>query len=81
LKGWAGLYAVTPDDNPIIGTIPEVEGFFCAVGFSGHGFQHGPAVGRLLSELILEGDTFIDLSPFSYGRFKQKRQRGERRVV
>jgi len=81
LKGWAGLYAVTPDDNPIIGTIPGVEGFFCAVGFSGHGFQHGPAVGRLLSELILEGNTFIDLSPFSYGRFKKKRLRGERRVV
>ncbi|MFQ5721155.1 MAG: NAD(P)/FAD-dependent oxidoreductase [Candidatus Aminicenantales bacterium] len=81
LKGWAGLYAVTPDDNPIIGALSEVEGFFCAAGFSGHGFQHGPAVGQILSELILKGKAMFDLSPFAYGRFKQTGLRGERRVV
>ena len=71
LRGWGGLYAMTPDENPIIGEIPEIEGFFCATGFSGHGFQHGPAVGRILSDLILDGKARFKLAPFSYDRFKK----------
>jgi sarcosine oxidase subunit beta len=71
LRGWGGLYAMTPDENPVIGEIPEIKGFFCATGFSGHGFQHGPGVGRILSELILDGKTEFDLSPFGYDRFKK----------
>ncbi len=71
LRGWGGLYAMTPDENPIIGEITGIIGFFCATGFSGHGFQHGPAVGRILSELILDGTTSFNLSPFSYDRFKK----------
>ena len=80
LRGWAGLYEMTPDDNPIIGEMPSLGGFFCAAGFSGHGFQHGPAVGRILSELILDGRTDFDLVPFAFDRFAEKRQ-GEKRVV
>lgn len=68
-RGWGGLYAITPDDNPIIGALPEAEGFFCAIGFSGHGFQQAPTVGRILSELILDGRTDFDLAPFAYDRF------------
>jgi len=71
LRGWGGLYAMTPDENPIIGKIPEIDGFYCATGFSGHGFQHGLAVGRIMSELILDGKTQFDLSPFGYDRFKK----------
>lgn len=81
LRGWAGLYAITPDQNPIIGAVPNIEGFYGAVGFSGHGFQQGPAVGRLLSELILDGQTDFDLTPFAYDRFKMKKSIEERRVV
>lgn len=81
LRGWGGLYAITPDENPIIGEIPAVQGFVCAVGFSGHGFQHGPAVGRILSELILEGQTSFDLSPFVYERFKKRKKTVEKRTV
>jgi len=81
LRGWGGLYAITPDENPIIGEIPAVHGFVCAVGFSGHGFQHGPAVGRLLSELILEGQTSFDLSPFAFERFKKRKKTVEKRTV
>jgi sarcosine oxidase subunit beta len=77
LRGWAGLYAMTPDENPIIGEIPGIKGFFCATGFSGHGFQHGPAVGRILSELILDGNTKFDLSPFRYDRFKECKKTSE----
>jgi sarcosine oxidase subunit beta len=77
LRGWGGLYAMTPDENPIIGKIPGIEGFYCATGFSGHGFQHGLAVGRILSELILEGKTQFDLSPFDYDRFRKSKETKE----
>jgi sarcosine oxidase subunit beta len=69
LRGWGGLYAMTPDENPIIGEIPGAKGFFCATGFSGHGFQHGPAVGRIISEIIVDGTTSFNLMPFRYDRF------------
>jgi sarcosine oxidase subunit beta len=81
LRGWAGLYDITPDDNPIIGALPDVHGLFCAIGFSGHGFQQGPTVGRILSELILDGRTDFDLSPFAYDRFDKVAGKGETRVV
>jgi len=81
LRGWAGLYAITPDENPIIGRLGELDGFFGAVGFSGHGFQHGPSVGRILSELILTGKTDFDLIPFSYTRFARQAGPGEKRTV
>jgi len=71
LRGWGGLYAMTPDENPIIGEIPAIKGFFCATGFSGHGFQHGPAVGRILSEIIADGTTRFNLKPFRYHRFAE----------
>ena len=80
LRGWAGLYEVTPDDNPIIGGIPVLSGFYCACGFSGHGFQQGPAVGRILSQLIVEGSADLDLKPFAYDRFAAKNE-GERKAV
>lgn len=81
LRGWGGLYAVTPDDNPIIGALPGVEGLFCAIGFSGHGFQQSPTVGRILSELILDGETDIDLRSFAHDRFGKVTGKSETRVV
>lgn len=81
MRGWGGLYEITPDENPIIGAIPEVHGFYCAIGFSGHGFQHGPSVGRILTELILHGDTSFDLSPFASNRFRNRKVQREKRVV
>jgi sarcosine oxidase, subunit beta len=80
-RGWGGLYAITPDDNPIIGALPDAAGFYCAIGFSGHGFQQAPTVGRILSELILDGQTDFDLSPFAYDRFAKVSGKAETRVV
>lgn len=80
-KGWGGLYTITPDGNPIIGADPNVKGFYNAIGFSGHGFQHGPAVGQILSDLIVHGFTALDLAPFSSERFTQGPLHGEKRVV
>ncbi len=67
VRAQAGLHEDSPDDNGIVGRVKEVEGFYVACGFSGHGFMHSPAVGRLVAELVLgkEVDRTIlsDLSP------------------
>jgi len=58
IRGWAGLYAVNRlDHNAIPGERPELEGFYLANGFSGHGLQQAPAVGRYLAELITKNNT------------------------
>ncbi len=67
--GWAGLRPLTPDDHAIIGWAPGVEGFFLAVGFGGHGFQHSPATGRHVAEWLVEGKPSLDLSLFDPARF------------
>jgi glycine/D-amino acid oxidase-like deaminating enzyme len=62
-RSWAGLYDVnTLDGNAIIGEWPLIDGLYLASGFSGHGFQQGPAVGRYLAESILGRPHEIDLS-------------------
>jgi sarcosine oxidase subunit beta len=68
-RGWAGLYAVTPDHHPIVEeTVP---GFVTAAGFSGHGFQHAPATGQLVTELVADGEaSLIDVEPLSSRRFE-----------
>jgi len=69
VRGWAGLYAVnTLDGNAILGQWPEVEGLFLANGFSGHGLQQAPAVGRYLAELVLMLPVSLDLSIFGPDR-------------
>ncbi|HEX9269557.1 MAG TPA: FAD-binding oxidoreductase [Candidatus Limnocylindria bacterium] len=67
----AGLYDVSPDNHAIMGQAPDLEGFYLACGFSGHGFQHGPATGRLMAELLLDGRTTgIDIAPLAIERFR-----------
>jgi sarcosine oxidase subunit beta len=65
---WAGLYDMTPDAHPIVGLVAD--GVYAACGFSGHGFMQSPAVGRALAELILRGESSIDLSPYALERFE-----------
>lgn len=66
VKGWAGLYAMTTlDSNAIIGEWPEIKGFYLANGFSGHGLQQGPAVGRYITELLTKREHVLDLSIFT----------------
>jgi sarcosine oxidase, subunit beta len=70
-SSWAGLYEMTPDRLPVVGPTP-VEGLFVAAGFSGHGFQHGPIVGKLLAEMIVEGAAHtVDIAALSVERFAQ----------
>ena len=70
--GWSGLFTTTPDWHPILDRVPGIEGLYCMVGFSGHGFKLAPAIGRAMSELVLEGRaTSIDLSPLRFSRFDE----------
>jgi sarcosine oxidase subunit beta len=78
---WAGLYEVTPDANPIIGPAAGVDGLFLINGFSGHGFQHSPAAGRILADVIAGRDPRFDLTPFATGRFTTGAVTGERYFV
>jgi len=78
---WAGLYEMTPDAMPIIGP-SNIEGLFVLAGFSGHGFQHSPAAGRILSEMIVRGEARdFDTTPFSLDRFRLGSQEIEANVV
>jgi sarcosine oxidase subunit beta len=79
---WVGLYEMTPDRHPIIGRAPGIEGLYLANGFSGHGFQHAPVVGKLLAELIVEGETrTVDISSLGLERFATGDIVRERHVV
>ena len=79
---WAGLYEMTPDAMPIIGPAREVEGFFLITGFSGHGFQHSPAAGRILADIIAgREDRSTDLKPFSFARFSGESTEREANVI
>jgi FAD-dependent oxidoreductase domain-containing protein 1 len=73
IRGWAGLYDHnTKDQNAIIGEHPELTGYYLVCGFSGHGMQQAPAIGKGMSELIREGRyRTVDLSPLSYERFER----------
>ncbi|MFH1140000.1 MAG: FAD-binding oxidoreductase [Pseudomonadota bacterium] len=82
MRGWAGLYAVnTLDGNAILGEWPELKGFYLANGFSGHGLQQGPAVGRYISELILGLKPSLDLSIFRPERILENKPLAEGGLV
>jgi sarcosine oxidase subunit beta len=69
---WAGLYEMTPDRHPVVGEAPGVRGFYLANGFSGHGFQHAPVIGKVLAELIVEGRaSTVDISSLALERFSR----------
>lgn len=69
VRQWAGLYNLTPDRQPIYGAVDNVEGFYMAVGYSGHGFMFAPMTGLLMAEIILGEETSIDISSLDLGRF------------
>lgn len=63
--GYAGLYACTPDSQPIIDTLPDLDGLLVVTGFSGHGFKLSPAVGEAVAELLVSGKQ----KPAGWGMF------------
>jgi sarcosine oxidase subunit beta len=69
-RGWAGIEARMPDDIPVIGPSSTQPGVFHAFGFSAHGFELAPIVGRILAELITTGRTDLPIAPFAITRWK-----------
>ena len=82
LTEWGGLYEVTPDAQPILGKLPQVEGLYSCTGFSGHGFMHGPVCGLLLAEEVLDGSAeTVDIDSLRWERFDSGLVAGEYNVV
>ncbi len=79
--GNQGLYEVAPDSNPIISPIPEKEGLYCCAGFSGHGFMHSPAAGRIMAEMLLDEKPHLDVSSLSIDRFANRHGEKERLII
>jgi len=82
-RAWAGHYDLnTFDANAIVGPLPGLPNLLIATGFSGHGLQQAPGVGRGLAELIMHGRyVSLDLSPLGYERVARGQPLLEQNVV
>ena len=70
MRGVTGVYDMTPDSRPLLGEVSEVTGLHICAGFSGMGFKISPAIGLVMSELLLDGrGKTVDISSFCPGRF------------
>lgn len=70
MRGVTGVYDMTPDSRPLLGEVPGVAGLHICAGFSGMGFKISPAIGMVMSELLLDGrGKTVDISSFCPGRF------------
>jgi len=72
MRGVTGVYDMTPDSRPLLGEIPGIRGLFVCAGFSGMGFKISPAIGLVMSELVLDGKaSSVDIAPFRPNRFAE----------
>jgi sarcosine oxidase, subunit beta len=78
---WSGLYEITPDHQAILGPIGELEGFWCAAGFSGHGFMQAPAAALLVTQLLMDHRSDIDITSFAFDRFARGGLVAEKNVI
>jgi sarcosine oxidase, subunit beta len=74
MRGVTGVYDMTPDSRPLLGEIPGIRGLYVCAGFSGMGFKISPAVGLVMSELVLDGESqAVDISAFRPSRFAEQK--------
>jgi sarcosine oxidase subunit beta len=72
VRGITGVYDLTPDYRPLLGEVPEVRGLHVVAGFSGMGFKIAPAIGLVMSELLLDGRaSTVDITAFRVSRFAE----------
>lgn len=72
MRGVTGVYDVTPDSRPLLGEIPDVKGLYVCAGFSGMGFKISPAIGVVMSELVLDAQAkTVDIGAFHPNRFAE----------
>ncbi len=81
LRQWSGCYDLTPDANPIVGGVDDIEGFYQASGFMGHGFMMAPVMGRLLAQYIAEGTDLPMFERWNLRRFKEGRLLQESMII
>jgi sarcosine oxidase, subunit beta len=81
LRQWAGCYDLTPDQNPIVGEVDEVDGFYQASGFMGHGFMMAPVMGRILARHLAEGSDVPLFERWNLRRFKEGRLLSEAMII
>ncbi len=74
-SAWSGIVTFTPDQLPVLGPVPRIRGFYLANGMSGYGVMISPAVGTVLAEMIVHGESrTIDVSALGYERFREARE-------
>lgn len=81
LRQWAGCYDLTPDANPIVGEVDEVEEFYQASGFMGHGFMMAPVMGKLIAQRIAEKTDLPMFERWNLRRFKEGRLLSESMII
>jgi sarcosine oxidase subunit beta len=81
LRQWAGCYDLTPDRNPIVGPVDEVESFYQASGFMGHGFMMAPIVGKLIAEYIVEPVPLPMFERWNLRRFREGKLLSESMII
>lgn len=81
LRQWAGCYDLTPDANPIVGPVDEVEGFYQASGFMGHGFMMAPVMGKLIAQWLVERTALPLFERWNLRRFKEGRLLSEGMII
>jgi sarcosine oxidase, subunit beta len=69
VRAWSGLEAISRDGAPILGPVPQLDGFLIACGFSGHGFALSPQIGVIMSELVSTGEPSVPIDALSIDRF------------
>jgi len=81
LRQWAGCYDLTPDQNPIVGQVDEVDDFFQVSGFMGHGFMMAPVIGKLMAQYIVERTELPMFERWNLRRFKEGRLLSEAMII
>jgi heterotetrameric sarcosine oxidase beta subunit len=81
LRQWAGCYDITPDQNPIVGQVDEVDDFFQVSGFMGHGFMMAPVIGKLMAQYIAEETQLPMFDRWNLRRFKEGKLLSEAMII
>lgn len=71
IESWASNVDLMPDGIPVLGPVTKIPGLLLATGLTGHGFGMGPIVGKLMSEVALDGKPSLDLNAFRFSRFAE----------
>ncbi len=81
LRQWAGCYDITPDANPIVGEVDDIEHFYQASGFMGHGFMMAPIIGKLIAQVMVEQTPLEMFERWNLRRFREGKLLSEAMII